>query len=108
MATTRKSQRNERSAGLNNTRRTQSRISRNLGGSTVVATTISFTNPSTIADSANGMGNFAVNDKFQVRGSAKNSRWWEVVTSGAGSMTVRGGIITTEAAAPLITLTRED
>jgi hypothetical protein len=105
---TRISQRLERSAALNATRRGQGRVSQNKGGSTVVATTISFTSPDTIADSGNGFGSIRVNDRIEVRGSGRNSRHWEVVTAAAGSLTVRGGTITTEAAAPLITVQRVD
>lgn len=106
---TRKSQRVDLSASLNTTRRTQTKFSREKhGGATVVSTGISFTNPATIADSNNGFGAIAVRDTIQVRGSPKNSRVWEVVTAAAGSITVKGGTITSEIAGPSITVTRED
>jgi hypothetical protein len=105
--TTRKSQRISRSAGLNETRRDQQRFSTNKGGATLVGTGISFTSANTIADSGNGLAVFAVNARIQVRGSPRNSRPFDVVTSAAGTLTVRPSLVTTEAAGPSITIVKE-
>lgn len=105
---TRTSQRVDRSASLNQSRRSQGRISRDLGGATVVGTGISFTGPDTIADSGNGLAAFGVNAQIEVRGSAANSRVFDVVTSAAGTLTVRPALVTTESAGASITITRKD
>jgi hypothetical protein len=105
---TRTSQRVDRSASLNTTRRSQGRISRDQGGATVVGTGISFTAPDTIADSGNGLAAMGVNAQIEVRGSPKNSRVFDVVTSAAGTLTVRPALVTSEAAGASITITRKD
>jgi|SRR6185312_8872569 len=70
-------------------------------------TTISFTAPATIADSANQLGTFKVNDIIVVLGSAANSRSWTVQTSAAGTLTVSPAVITSEVAGAAITLIRD-
>ncbi len=85
-------------------RRVQSRLERDRGGTIVTATTISFTNPGTIADSGNGLAIFAVGQRVEVRGSARNSRVFTVTASAAGSLTVVPAVVTTETAGPLITI----
>lgn len=106
---TRKSQRNDRSAGVNDTRRTQARITRKDGaGGILVGTGISFTSSNTIADTGNGLALFNVGARIRIRGSAKNSRAFDVVTSAAGTLTVRPATVTTEAAGPTITITRDE
>ena len=105
---TRKSQRVDRGAAGNSSRRSQGRISRDKGGATVVGTGISFTGPATIADTGNGLAAFDVNARIEVRGSARNSRVFDVVTSAAGTLTVRPSLITSEVAGPSITITRLD
>lgn len=105
---TRKSQRVDRGASGNSSRRTQGRISRDKGGATVVGTGISFTGPATIADSGNGLAAMDVNASIEVRGSARNSRVFNVVTSAAGTLTVRPALVTSESAGPSITITRLD
>jgi hypothetical protein len=70
-------------------------------------TTISFTAPATIADSASQLGNFKVNDIIVVLGSAANSRSWTVQTSAAGTLTVSPALVTTEVAGTAITLIRD-
>jgi len=106
---TRKSQRHDRSASINRTRRPQSKITRKDGvGGIVVGTGISFTNPGTIADSGNQLALFPVGCAIQVRGSAKNSRRFNVTASAAGSLTVTPATVTSEGAGPTITITREE
>jgi hypothetical protein len=105
---TRTSQRVDRGASGNLSRRSQGRISRNPGGATVVGTGISFTAPGTIADSGNGLAAFGVDAQIEVRGSPKNSRVYDVVTSSAGSITVRPAMVTNESAGASITITRKD
>lgn len=105
---TRTSQRLGRSASLNDSRRTQGRISVDKGGATRTATTISFTGPGTIADSGNGLAAFGVNAQIEVRGSPKNSRIFRVTASAAGSLTVQPAQVTTESAGASITITRKD
>lgn len=94
-------------ADANFSRRTQSKTERDPQAGDVQATTISFTAPATIADSANGLGGYAVNDAIDVRGSTLNSRRWMVLTTGAGSITVIPAGIQTEAAGPAIIIQRE-
>jgi len=106
---TRKSQRNDRSASINGTRRPQGKFQRKDGaGGVVTGTGISFTNPGTIADSGNGLALFPVGCAIQIRGSAKNSRRFNVTASAAGSLTVIPATVTSEVAGPTITITREE
>ena len=95
------------SAAGERSRRTHSVIERDAGAGNYEATTISFTNPGTIGDSANGLGVYQVNDTIDVRGSAGNSRRWTVTAVAAGALTVIPAMVTTEAAGPMITIQRE-
>lgn len=62
------------------------------------ATTISFTNPNTISDSANGLGFLSVGERFNTSStSGLNDRANTVVSTGAGSITV-AETVTTETA----------
>ena len=96
---------------VNNSRRSQLFTERDYNAGTYKASTISFTNPGTIADSANGLGLYQVNDMIDVRGSPLNSRRWAVLTTGAGSITVQtnaqGEQITTEGAGAAIIISRD-
>lgn len=105
--TTRKSQRIGLSAALNGTRRGQAGFSQNKGGATVKGTGISFTASNTIADSGNQLAVLAVGARIKVRGSPRNSRTFDVVTSAAGSITVRPANITSEGAGAAITIIKE-
>jgi hypothetical protein len=106
---TRTSQRNDRSAAVNGSRRNQTRLQRRDGaGGILLGTTISFTSANTIADSGNGLALFNVGATIRIRGSARNSRTFDVVTSAAGSLTVRPAVVTTESAGPSITISREE
>jgi len=91
----------------NLSRRESGLIERDPSAGDYKAATISFTSASTIADSANGLGLYQVNDTIEVRGSALNSRRWVVLTAGAGSITVLPAIIQTEGAGPTITIQRD-
>ena len=94
-------------ADANNSRRTQSKIERDIGAGDYQALTIAFAAPGTITDSANGMGLYGVNDTFEVRGSGLNSRRYVIATTGAGSLTVLPAVIQTEAAGQPIILQRD-
>lgn len=96
------------SAALNTTRQSQGRISRDLGGATVTAATISFSQFSTVTDSANGFGAIAVNDMLQIRGPTLNARTWRVHgVASTGQFAVRPLHILTEAAGATFTVTRK-
>lgn len=77
-----------------------------VGGAEVRSTTISFTAPATIADSGNGLARFPVGARVRVQGSSLNNREFVVVTSSAGSLTVRPALIRTEAAGASVELRR--
>jgi hypothetical protein len=95
-----------RSASLNETRNNKGiRPTQDQGGVNIAASTISFTNPNTISDSANGLGVFTfVGQEFTVFGSASNDRRFIVLTTGASSITVEPSQVTTESAGALILL----
>lgn len=97
---------------VNDSRRRTAHFDRDQLAGTYKATTISFTAPGTIADSANGLGAYAVNDVIEVRGSALNSRPWTVTAAGAGSITVANGVlgasIQSEIAGPTIIIRRAE
>ena len=76
-------------------------------GVVVKGTTISFTSSATIADSGNGLAQFAVGSLVRVLGSPLNSRLWQVTASSAGSLTVIPAQIQSESAGATITLVRE-
>lgn len=97
------------SGALNMTRRkTRSDRTRDKGGSTYMSTGIAFVAPDTITDSGNGLGVFSVGQTLQVIGSAKNTRWWKILTVAAGTITISssqvGGVVTAESAGPTIRL----
>ena len=71
----------------------------------VTGTTISFTAPSTISDSANGLGVYRAGDPVKVTGSASNNRTYVVATAGAGTMVVVETNIVTESAGATVTAT---
>lgn len=77
-----------------------------IGAPMLRATTISFTGPDTIADSGNGLAIFPAGARIRVQGSARNNREFLVVTSAAGSLTVRPARVTSAAAGPSIELRR--
>lgn len=93
-------------AAGNRATRGQSNTERDPGADTVRGTTISFTASATIADSANGLGVYAVGDRIEVRGSALNSRVWVVTAAAAGSLTVVPAMIQAESAGPTIVIKR--
>ncbi len=86
-------------------RRAQSRTERDPGGVVLTATTISFTNPGTIADSGNGLAGFVVGQRVEVRGSPRNSRVFAITASAADALTVVPAVVTTESAGERITVT---
>ena len=102
---TRKQQTKSEGASLNRSTRS-SAMARPLGAPTVRGTTVSFTNPATIADSGNGLAVFPVGALLEVQGSPRNSREFRVTASAAGSLTVVPAVVTSEAATPIITLRR--
>ena len=69
--TTRISQRISQGASALDSRLFQTRIDRQ-GGPVRTATTISFTQPATITDSGNGLGNFEVGAAIRIFGSTIN------------------------------------
>ena len=89
----------------NLSRRDQQNLERDPGSTISKQTTISFTSPNTIACSANTLNWTRVGGWIEIRGSAQNSRVYNVVSvSGDGaSLTVAPSVVTTEAAGPLIT-----
>jgi hypothetical protein len=93
-------------AATNSSRSSQRLATQDKGG-VLKATTISFTNPATIADSGNGLAIFPVGARLQVEGSPRNSRKLRVTASSAGSLTVTPGLLTTEGPGAAITL-RQD
>lgn len=95
-----------RGASLNETRNNKgARQTQDQGGVNIAASTISFTAPNIIADSANGLGIFTyVGQPFTVEGTASNDRRYIVLTTGAGSITVEPSQVTTEAAGGLVML----
>jgi len=95
------------SAAGDMSRRSQTTFSGDGGAGNTTANTISFTAPSTIADSGNGLGWVHAGDLIGVRGSAANSRRWRVTTAAAGSLTGTPACITSEASGAVITITRE-
>jgi len=52
----------------------------------------------TITDSGNGLANFSVGDKIQVKGSASNDGEYEILTVGAGTVEVPAGSLAAEVA----------
>jgi hypothetical protein len=59
--------------------------------------TISYTAPDTITDSANGFGSFTSGDIIQIEGSTSNDGIYEVDTAIAGTLTIIEQTLTTEA-----------
>lgn len=106
---TRDSQTTSQGADANLSRRTTRNIERDPGTNSMPkASTISFTAPNTISDSANGLALIKTNDVVDVRGSALNSRRYYVASGGsAGSFTVVPAVIQTEAAGATVTIIRE-
>lgn len=106
---TRQNQRVDHGAKLNETRYYNCYPSQNQGGPNYIATTISFTAPNTIADSANGLGFLTVGQIFRIQGSGINDRMFEVLTTGAGSITVEPSTqVQTLAAGPKIILRADE
>jgi len=71
-------------------------------------TTISFTAPDIIDDSANGLGSFVSGQTITITGSTGNSNTFTVDTAAAGQLTLIEQTIVTEAAGPSITITLEE
>lgn len=69
----------------------------------LTGTTISFTAPNTIADSANGLAVFRVGTRIQIE-SPLNGQENEVLTSSAGTLTLARGSIVNESAGPRVEL----
>jgi hypothetical protein len=86
----------------NQSRRDQQNIERDPGGTITKSTGISFTSPGTIADSNSGLGWVIVNGWVEIRGSAANSRNYNVIAASSPSLTVVPPVVTTEAAGPLV------
>ena len=106
--TTRVEQQKFEGAGLNLTRRQHNTGSREKGSGVVVkGTGISFTGSATIADSGNGLAQFAVGSTIIVKGSPLNSRRWRVTASAAGSLTVTPAQVQSESAGATIEIERE-
>lgn len=105
MSTRRTTQKSQGAAG-NLARAPQVNVS--TKGGNLRATTISFTNPGTIADSGNGLAIFPVGARIRVRNSPRNSRQFQVTASAAGSLTVTPAVVTSESAGANITITLED
>jgi hypothetical protein len=105
--TTRVEQTRAEGAAANLSRRTMGLVERDpQGGLIVRGTTISFTNPGTIADSGNGLGSLIVGDRIEVRGSPANSRVFTLTAAAAGSLTVVPAVVTSEVAGPTIIVRR--
>jgi len=100
-------QTNSFGAAGNLSRRDQAKIERDPSAGDYQATTISFTAPGTIADSANGFGVFNLSDDIEVRGSPLNSRLYVITAASAGSLTVVPAMIQTESAGAPIIIARD-
>lgn len=72
----------------------------------LTASTISFTAPSTIEDSGDGLGVFVPGDRIRVTGSASNNRLYTVVTASDGSLTVAERTVVAEDAGASVTITK--
>lgn len=89
-----------------NAQQAQTGRASDVGSPTLRAATISFTGPNTIADSGNGLAIFPAGARVRVQGSAANNREFVVVTSAAGTLTVRPSRVTSAAAGPTVELRR--
>lgn len=89
-----------RGAVINETRRMSRNIERDRGITRVEGTTVSFTAPSTVADSGNGLGSFIVGIPVLISGAATNANNGLVLpaTVSAGSITVAEATLVTESA----------
>lgn len=103
----RTSQTISQAADANLSRRSSLRIERDPQAGDVQAATLSFTAPNIIADSANGLGGYGINDTVDIRGSALNSRRWVIASTSAGSLTVLPAMVQTEAAGPAVVIQRD-
>lgn len=95
------------SADANCSRRYTMKTERDAGAGDYQASTISFTAPATISDSANGFGLYGVNDTIELHGSPLNSRRYALATVSAGALTVVTPVITTESAGVAIIIQRD-
>lgn len=59
--------------------------------------TVTYTSPDTISDSANGFGSFASGDIIEIEGSTSNDGVYEVDTAAAGVLTIIEQTLSTEA-----------
>jgi hypothetical protein len=107
---TRTTNRIQRSAGLNNTRRSVTFIDRDPGsGGVLRGTGLAFVSPNQITDSGNNLARFGVGSLIGTRGSPTNSRSYEVTVSAAGTLTlIPAAGITSEIAGPTIIIERQD
>jgi hypothetical protein len=69
---------------------------------TLSGTTIGFTAPNQITDTANGLGVFSVGDRIQVSGTANNNRTFTAASVSPGSIQTRETTAQTEAAGPSV------
>jgi hypothetical protein len=72
---------------------------------TLSGTTIGFTAPNQITDTANGLGVFSVGDRIQVFGTANNNRTFTVASVSPVSIQTRETTAQTEAAGPSVHIT---
>jgi hypothetical protein len=92
----------------NNTRRPSSSVSQDRGGATIKSTGIAFVASSTFTDSNNGFAAVQIGMRVKVRGSALNSRAWEVIGKASdGQIAVRPQQVQAEAAGAAVTITIE-
>lgn len=102
--------RTSKTTAHNNTRKKKNnqQLTVQRPGLTITGTTISFTSPATISDSANGLGALLPDTSIEVAGDTANARKYVVLTSAAGVVTVHPGFITTESAGKEITIAAQD
>ena len=71
---------------------------------TVSATDISFTSPSTISSAGSEFGVFAIGDEITISGSANNNGSYKILTQSASTLTVTAANITTESAGASVSI----
>lgn len=84
-------------ASVQHSRGIQQTVERATGSKRLVSTGISFTAPTTVADSGNGLTAFAVGDVIEVRGTASNNGTYTLDTVAAGTATVHETVVTESA-----------
>jgi hypothetical protein len=105
MAATRRSERRDEGPASNGQQAQTGRATA-IGAPVLRATTISFGGLDTILDSGNGLSIFPVGARVRVQGSSTNNREFLVVTSSAGTLTVRPRVVSSAASGPTIELRR--